>query len=108
MNRRRAQLVGFTYRVCDSVTAEVRRSCRDEFKILYSGGPFGRAFWERLASLGETSVFEASRISPKMKDLIRVRGDGVRVEGALDGELVVAFFVSPKRRRHEVEALLGR
>lgn len=107
-SRRRQQLVGFKYRVGDSVEAEVRKSCRDEFKILYSGGPFGREVWARLAALGEMSVFEASKISAKMKDLVRIRGEGLRVEGALDGELVVAFFAPAKRgaRRHSLEALL--
>ena len=105
---RRERLVGFKYRVSDGVAAEVRKGCRDELKILYSGGPFGRAVWATLAALGQTSVFEASKISPTMKDLIRIRGEGVRVEGALDGELVVAFFAAGQRARarHAVEALL--
>jgi hypothetical protein len=101
--------VGFKYRVSDSVEAEVRKSCRDELKILYSGGPFDDAAWSTLATLGQTSVLEASKINSKMKDLIRVRGECVRVEGARDGELVVAFF-SPSRRgptRHALEALLA-
>ena len=109
-SRRRQQLVGFKYRVGDSVEAEVRKSCRDELKILYAGGPFTREAWARLAALGEASVFEASKINAKMKDLIRVRGDGVRIEGALDGELVVAFFEERRRseKRHLLESLLSR
>ena len=103
-------LVGFKYRVTDSVEAEVRKSCRDEFKILYSGGPFDAALFEKLATLGPTSVFEASKISPKMKNLIRIHGHGVRVEGAIDGAMIVAFFDARHRsaRRHALERLLGR
>ncbi len=107
-SQRRQGLVGFKYRVGDAIEAEVRRSCRDEFKILYVGGPFGRLAWARLGTLGQTSVFEASKISPKMKDVMRVRAEGVRVEGALDGEVVIAFFTEHRRseRRHALEALL--
>ncbi len=108
MNRRRERLVGFKYRVADVVEAEVRKSCRDEFKILYSGGPFGSAVWQRLSALGALSVFEASKINRHMKDLVRVQGEGLRVEGAVDGELVVAFFARGGRgaNRHRLEALL--
>lgn len=105
----RERVVGFRYRVSDGIEAEVRKSCRDEVKILYSGGPFGAEAWARVATLGATQVFEASRINPQMKDLVRVKGDGVRVEGARDGNLVVAFF-APGRRgatRRRVEALLA-
>lgn len=104
----RERVVGFRYRVSDGIEAEVRKSCRDEVKILYAGGPFDAAAWARLGTLGATNVFEASRINPAMKDLVRVKGDGVRVEGARDGNLVVAFFAPGRRgrmRRH-LEALL--
>ena len=106
MNRRE-RLVGFKYRVQNAIEAEVRKACRDELKILYTGGPFGAEVWERLGALGTVDVFEASRLSPKMKDIVRVRGEGIRVEGARDGELVVAFFSQGFRAaRHRVEALL--
>lgn len=83
------------------------KACRNELKILYTGGPFGADVWERLGALGSVEVFEASKLSAKMKDIVRVRGEGVRVEGARDGELVVAFFSEGFRRaRHRVEALL--
>lgn len=102
-------MVGLRYTPRESaLTAEVRKSCRDELKILYSGACFDDAVWERLRSLGEVNVFEASKINPVMKDIVRVKGDGVRVEGARGGELVVAFF-APGRRgvwRKKVERLL--
>ena len=101
-------MVGLKYRVGDQIEAEVRRSCRDEFKILYLGGPFDRFAWERIATLGEMSVYEASKISPKMRDVMRVRADGLRVEGALGGEVVLAFLSEHRRsqRRHALEAML--
>ena len=105
----RERVVGFRYRVSEGIEAEVRKSCRDEVKILYAGGPFDAAAWARVATLGPTHVFEASRINPLMKDLVRVQGDGVRVEGARDGSLVVAFY-APGRRgraRRRLEALLA-
>ena len=106
MNRRE-RLVGFKYRPRGAIGAEVRKACRDELKILYTGGPFGASVWKRLAALGEVDVFEASKISPQMKDIMRVRGKGLRVEGALNGELVVAFFSEGFRcARRQVEALL--
>lgn len=53
-------------------------------------------------------MFEASKLNAKMKDLVRIRGEGLRVEGARDGELVVAFFApGQRRRRKQVEALLA-
>ena len=105
---RRRSLVGLKYRVGDQIETEVRRSCRDEFKILYLGGPFDSPAWERIATLGEASLYEASKISPKMKDVMRVRADGMRVEGALGGDVVLAFFSEHRRsqRRHALEALL--
>lgn len=104
---RRERLVGFKFRARGALDAEVRKACRGELKILYSGGPFGDDVWQRLSALGELHVFEASKINPKMKDLVRVRGTGVRVEGARGGELVVAFFDERARRsRRRVEALL--
>jgi hypothetical protein len=104
---RRERLVGFKYRVGGAVDAEVRKACRDELKILYSGALFGPEVWSRLAALGELHVFEASKFNPNMKDIVRVRGAGVRVEGARGGELVVAFFAEGFRgARHRVEALL--
>ena len=106
--KRRERLVGFKYQVRGSISAEVRKACRDELKILYSGGPFGADVWARLGALGEVSVFEASKLNARMKDIVRVRGEGLRVEGARDGELVVAFFSEGFRRaRHQVEALLA-
>ena len=104
---RRERLVGFKYRVRGALDAEVRKACRDELKILYTGGPFGEDVWQRLSTLGELTVFEASKLNAKMKDIVRVRGEGVRVEGAKDGELLVAFFAEGFRgARRRVEALL--
>lgn len=109
MPSRRERLVGFRYRPHGRVEAEVRKSCRDEWKILYSGERFGADVWERLSALGETSVFEASKLNPKMKDIVRVHAEGVRIEGARDGELIVVFFVPPRglRQRRRVEALIA-
>lgn len=106
MPTRRERLVGFKYRPHGRVDAEVRKSCRDEWKILYSGTTFGDEVWKRLASLGEVSVFEASKLNPKMKDVLRVHGDGVRVEGGRDGELLVVVFAGGLRQRRRVEALI--
>ncbi|MFT3711087.1 MAG: hypothetical protein QM817_25955 [Archangium sp.] len=106
---RRERLVGFKYTPRGTaVVAEVRKSCRDELKILYSGQVFDDAAWTRLGTLGEVSVLEASKLNPAMKDLVRIKGDGLRVEGARGGELVVAFF-APGRRgtwRKRVERML--
>lgn len=109
MATRRERLVGHRYVVSERVTAEIRKSCRDEVKILYTGGPFDDAFWERLRVIGPLEVFEASKLNPAMKDIMRLRAGGLRVEGARGGELVVAFFGRPRvpgvRRR--LEALLA-
>ena len=107
MVSRRERLVGFKYRVRGWLEAEVRKACRDELKILYTGALFGPEVWSRLATLGELHVFEASKLNPNMKDIVRIRAEGVRVEGARGGELVVAFFSEGFRgARHRVEALL--
>lgn len=106
MNRRR-RLLGRQYAVNDAIVAEVRKSCRDELQILYSGGPFTAQTWKQLAALGELSIFEASKLSPVMKDLARVTGDGFRVEGPHSGAFMVAFFARTGRRnRRRIEAAL--
>lgn len=108
MNRRR-RLLGRQYSVNDAIVAEVRKSCRDELQILYSGGPFTMHTWQRLAGLGALSIFEASKLSPVMKDLARIIGEGFRVEGPHSGTFMVAFFARagrPVRRRIEA-ALVG-
>lgn len=104
----RERLVGHRYEVCAGLVAEVRKSCRDELKILYEGGPFDDGVWERLRSLGPLEVFEASKLNPAMRDIIRLRGEGVRVEGARAGALLVVFFKRPRQvgLRRRVEALL--
>lgn len=109
MPSRRERLVGFQYRPAPGLNAEVRKSCRDELKILYTGGPFDRAAWERLSVIAPLQIFEASKLNPRMKDIVRVHADGLRVEGARDGELVVAFFAPSRRRewRKRLEALLS-
>lgn len=101
MPSRRERLAGFSYapRDCGPLRAEVRKACRDELKILYSGTRFDDGVIERLRSIGEVSLFEASRFNPSMKDLFRVKADGIRVEGARNGELVVAFFAPGHRGR---------
>jgi len=103
----RERLVGHRYQL-GAVTAEVRKSCRDELKILYSGGPFDDAVWARLRTFGPLEVFEASKVSPVMKDLIRLKGDGLRLEGARGGALLVAFFPRPRPPgvRRRLEAML--
>lgn len=109
MATRRERLVGFRYRPRGALDAEVRKSCRDEWKIYYSGAVFDDAVWARLASLGSMSVLEASKLNPKMKDLIRIAGPGFRVEGARGGEMLLVFYTPPRglRARHRVEALLA-
>ena len=109
MATRRERLVGFKYRPRGALDAEVRKSCRDEWKIYYSGAVFDDAVWARLASLGTISVLEASKLNPKMKDLMRVHGEGLRVEGARGGDTVIVFYLPPRglRARHRVEALLS-
>ena len=108
MATRRERLVGFKYRPRGALDAEVRKSCRDEWKIFYSGAVFDDAAWARLATLGRVNVLEASKLNPRMKDLIRVYGEGVRVEGARGGDTVIVFYSPPRglRARHHVEALL--
>jgi len=109
---RRERMPGFRYspRGCGPLKAEVRKGCRDELKILYSGVQFGDAVIERLRTLGDVSILETSRVNPKMKDLFRLKSGDLRVEGARDGELVVAFF-GPTRRgggwRKRLEKLLA-
>ncbi|MDX2010290.1 MAG: hypothetical protein SFW67_08875 [Myxococcaceae bacterium] len=101
----RERLVGQRYVVSPSIWAEVRKSCRDELKILYGGGPFDDATWTKLDTFGRREVFEASKLNPAMRDLFRVHGPGLRLEGARGGELLVAFFLRPRaaslRRRLE-------
>lgn len=106
---RRERLAGFRYSVGSAIVGEVRKACRDELKILYSGGPFEADTWERLSALGQVSVLEASKLNPKMKDLVRIRAEGFRVEGAKGGALVVAFYAPGHRARSRkrVEALLA-
>jgi hypothetical protein len=104
---RRERLAGFKYLARGRIPAEVRKACRDELKILYTGGPFGADVWARLSTLGDVNVFEASKLNAKMKDIVRIRAEGVRVEGARDGELIVAFFAEGfRRQRHRIEALI--
>lgn len=105
---RRERLVGHRYAVSPGITAEIRKSCRDEVKILYVGGPFDDAVWERLRALGPLEVFEASKLNPAMKDLLRLPLGACRLEGARGGELLVAFFGRPRAPglRRRLEALL--
>ena len=105
---RRDRLAGHRYRVTASVQAEVRRSCRDELKILYEASCFDQVAWDKLAKLGELKVLRASQLNPKMKDLYRVYGNSLRLEGALGGQLLVAFFARKGKlaARHRLEAVL--
>lgn len=109
MPSHRERLVGHRYEVAPGLVAEVRKSCRDELKILYDGGPFDAAVWERLRAFGPLEIFEASKFNPQMKDIVRLRAAGLRLEGARGGALLVAFFLRPRpvgvRRR--LEALLA-
>ncbi|MBL8909093.1 MAG: hypothetical protein JNM17_00180 [Archangium sp.] len=107
---RRERMVGFSYTPLGggALRAEVRKACRDELKILYTGTTFDDSVWERLRSIGELNVFEASKLNAAMKDIVRVKGEGLRVEGVRDGELVVAFFAPGARGvwRKKLERLL--
>lgn len=105
---KRDRVVGLRYRVA-GLQAEVRKACRDELKILYEGGPFGLDAWAALAGFGVTHVLEASKLNPRMKDVYRVWGDAVRLEGALGGTTLHAFFGRSKRSvsRHAVERVLA-
>lgn len=108
MSLRRDRLVGHRYRVA-GLDAEVRKACRDELKILYLGGPFGPKAWAALAALGAVDVLEASKLNPRMKDVYRVRGATLRLEGALGGNTLHAFFGRSRRSasRHAVERALA-
>lgn len=88
--------------------AEVRRSCRDELKIIYDAARFDAAEWDALGRLGETRVLRASLINPKMKDVYRVYGEALRLEGALGGQTLLAFFARKGKlaARHRLEAVL--
>ncbi len=105
---RRDRLAGHRYSVNASVQAEVRRSCRDELKIIYEAPCFDQAAWDKLFVLGEVKVLRASQLNPKMKDLYRVYGDSLRLEGALGGQLLLAFFARKGKlaARHLLEAVL--
>jgi hypothetical protein len=105
---RRQRLTGRRIALAEGLTVEVRRSCRDELKLVYDTPPLPREAWVRLAELGSASVLEASRINPAMRDLYRVSCTGMRFEGAVGGALVVAFFKGPGRlgARHRLDAVL--
>lgn len=107
MNRR-DRLRGHRIELGPGVTMEVRRSCRNELKLVYDTPPLPRDAWDRLAKLGSASVLEASKINPAMKDLFRVQCPAMRFEGAVGGTLLVAFFKGRGRlgARHALEKLL--
>lgn len=107
---RRERLVGFRYAVSGSVQAEVRRSCRNELRIVYEGGPFGPEAWAALGVLGEVQVLRASELNPALKDVYRVTAAALRLEGPLGGARLLAFYAREGRlrNRRRVEALLGR
>lgn len=105
---RRDRLRGKRFRLGPTLEAEVRRSCRDELKLVYEAPAFPRAVWERLARLGRAEVFEASRLNPAMHDLFRVSCPGMRLEGAVDGTVLLAFFRGKGRlgARHLLQRVL--
>lgn len=96
---RRDRLRGRRFSVGTQVQAEIRRSCRDELKLIYEATAFSRETWERLAKLGQTEVLEASKINPAMRDLFRVQAQGMRFEGAVGATSMLAFFRGPGRLR---------
>jgi hypothetical protein len=90
------------------LTLEVRRACRDELRVVYGGASFDEQVWAALGKLGTLEVLAASRLNPRMKDVMRVRGAGFRLEGALAGPYLHAFFSLPSAgvRRHRVQGAL--
>ncbi len=107
---RRDRLRGHTFVPAPGLTASVRRSCRDELKIVYEAERLPLALWESLAVLGTAEIFRASAINPAMKDLFRVKGEALRFEGAVEGTALIAFFRGRGRlrARHLLEQLLKR
>lgn len=106
---RRDRLRGRRFTLASGVQAEVRRSCRDELKVIYEGACFDEQVWKTLAALGVCERFEASRINPRMKDLFRVRGPGFLLEGACGANTLQALYLAPGRlkARHRLEAALN-
>jgi hypothetical protein len=107
-SRRREALVGRSFQLPAGLVAEVRRACREELRLHYRGPCFDARVWSLLAGLGDVQVLEASKLNPRMKDVWRVRGAGFRLEGALGGEALHAFYSlpTPHAQRHRVEAVL--
>ena len=110
MRPRRDRLRGARFQVGAGVTAEVRRSCRNELKVLYEAESFSGATWEALSALGSASYLRASQLNPAMSDLCRVTlAGGALLEGAVGGRLLVALYRGRGRlqQRHQVERLLA-
>lgn len=77
-------------------------------KVIYETGAFDSAFWESIAHLGQLEIQRVSQIHPVMKDLARIRGDNFRLEGAIGGPSLFAFFGLHGKlaHRHQVERAL--
>jgi hypothetical protein len=108
---RRDRLRGARFQVGAGVTAEVRRSCRNELKVLYEAESFPGVTWEALSTLGSASYLRVSQLNPAMSDLCRVTlAGGALLEGAVGGRLLVALYRGRGRLqlRHQVERVLGR
>ncbi len=111
---RRERLQGHSYALANGIRVLVRRSCRDELKLIYEAPCFDEALLDEallkeLARRGSASVLRASKINPAMKDLYRIALPGVRLEVAAGGGSLLAFFkgFGRLRARHELEALLA-
>lgn len=105
---RRDRLRGRRFQLGPGLEAEIRRSCRNELKIVYEAQAFSRSVWERLATLGRAEVFEASRLNPAMRDLFRVACPGMLLEGAVEAGVLTALFRGPGRlgARHRLQQVL--
>ncbi len=86
----------------------MRRSCMNELRLVYRGPRFDDGVWRALAPLGTYECFEASKISPRLHDLCRIRAPGLLLEGARDGDVLIATYAPPAKlaARHRVEATL--
>ncbi len=107
---RRDRVRGRKLELGGGLSAEIRRSCRNELRLVYQGRAFTLELWEQLSQLGRAEVLRASAIHPAMKDLFRVHASGFIAEGAVEGTSLTATFRGAGRlgARRALEQVLGR
>ena len=107
---RRDRVRGRKLELGGGLSAEIRRSCRNELRLVYQGRAFTLELWEQLSQLGRAEVLRASAIHPAMKDLFRVHASGFIAEGAVEGTHLTATFRGAGRlgARRALEQVLGR